>query len=106
MNGAWYWYVAEGPYGTDNAVRIHAEEPGAVRGRYWVIPAQDHDYRQWRVYLQPRWYVERDTPGVNSARGNDCEWVFVKRERWKPPPKEPIEYTTDICECCGQEVQT
>ena len=104
MTGAWYWYVDEGHYGDENAVRIHAEKPGRVRGQYWVIPVKDDHYQRWHIYLQPKWYVEGGLDQDSSVKKLDCEWVFVKREKWVAPPKEMVDYQCEVCECCGQEV--
>ena len=104
MTGAWYWYIDEGVYDMDNCVRIHSEKPGYVRGQYWVIPVRDDDYQRWNIFLQPKWYVERGGDVDSSNMTLDCEWVFVKREKWDPPPKELIDYQCKVCECCGQEV--
>jgi hypothetical protein len=94
MTGAWYWYVKPFNVKPGGYVKIHAEKPGYVRGRYWVIPVKDDDWQRWNIYLRP----------VAGATTLDCEWVFDHRVKWEPPPKVPVVYTTDICECCGQEV--
>ena len=102
MNCPWYWYVDDDYQG--NHVRIHAEKPGSVVGRWWVIPVKDCDYQRWNVYLQPWWiaYKEIGSQALMDPPTLDCEWVFVKRVKWDPKPQEA--YVADLCECCGQEI--
>ena len=104
MTGAWYWYLEAHDYGHGGYVRIHAEKPGYVVGNYWVIPVKDDHYNRWNIYLQPRWLVDHDPSLRVTEHPFDCEWVFVKRVKWAPPPKEDTRHTVDVCECCGQEV--
>jgi hypothetical protein len=108
MTGAWYWYLEELDYRGEYRVRIHAEKPGYVQGQYWVIPFKDRNYDRWHVYLQPWWIAEKaiGSQALMTPPTLDCEWVFVKRVKWEPPPKGVVDYTCTICESCGQEVWT
>lgn len=111
MRGAWYWYVEDAYDG--NVVKIHEEKKDYVRGQYWVLPAKikvpckrkdgtpDYVLENWRLYMQPRWFVERDVPGVNSAHGLNCEWVCVMRQ--PAPVYKRTMKGVDVCETCGHE---
>jgi len=94
MNGPWYWYLRFGEYGQGDYVKIHAEKPGAVRGRWWVIPFRNHKHERWNVYLEPK-----------DKTNRNGEWVFHHRTKWEPPPKKHEIYSVDVCPCCGQEFE-